>query len=107
MNRQRVTITIKNDLLKILDSTIDGEKIRNRSHAVEFLLAQSLLHRPVRVLILAGGKKVTFSRLLSEVPKALLPVNDKPLLERTIERLKACNLTDIVISLGPGGFKHP
>ena len=103
MGRQRVTITLKNDLLKILDSTVDGEKIRNRSHAVEFLLAQSLLHRPVRVLILAGGKKVTFSRTLNEVPKALLPINGKPLLERTIERLRAGNLTDIVISLDQAG----
>ena len=33
--RFRLTITLRKDLLPLIDQTIDGVKIRNRSHAIE------------------------------------------------------------------------
>jgi NDP-sugar pyrophosphorylase family protein len=105
MSRKRITITLKDEILRQLDAVVDGRTIRNRSHAVEQLLSQSLMQKPIKALILAGGKGVSFSHLSSEMPKALLPINGKPLLEHTLERLKTCNVTDIVISVGAGGQK--
>jgi NDP-sugar pyrophosphorylase family protein len=105
MSRERITITLKKELLDHLDKTIDGDSIRNRSHAIEHILSDTLLKKPLRVLILAGGKGVSFPHLLGEVPKALLRIGEKPLLEYTIEKLKASKLTDIVISIGQGGQK--
>jgi NDP-sugar pyrophosphorylase family protein len=99
MSRERVTITLKSELLKSLDERIDGEKVRNRSHAVELILSEALNRQPVKVLILAGGKGVIAPGSRTEVPKALLPLGGKPLLEHMIERLKRYRLTDIVISL--------
>lgn len=105
MKRQRLTITLRDDLVKLLDRQVDGEKIRNRSHAVEVLLGQSLLPRSTRVLILAGGQGANFRPFTYEIPKAMIPVGGKPLLEHTIEQLKKFNLTDVTISTGPLGEK--
>ncbi|MCX6797013.1 MAG: sugar phosphate nucleotidyltransferase, partial [Candidatus Doudnabacteria bacterium] len=103
--RERITITIKNELLRALDGFIDGGSIRNRSHAVEFLLSQSLLKKTIKVLILAGGKGVNFPHLSADLPKAMLPIGGRPLLEYTIERLKQAGLTNIIVSLGLHGRK--
>ncbi len=138
MNRERLTITLRSDLLKSLDAEIDGDKLRNRSHAVEYFLSRSLGLKSVKVLILAGGKPVypgTFSQeyfklnknsntKLSEqddgkgsregagvyfdsekksLPKAMVKIAGKPLLEQTLQRLKTAKLNEIYISIGEGG----
>lgn len=105
MMRERLTITLKNDILKLVDKIIDGERIRNRSHAIEYLLAKTLVPPQVKVLILAGGQGVSFRPLTYELPKAMIPIKGKPLLEHTLLRLKQFNLTDITISIGHLGDK--
>lgn len=105
MPRSRLTITLKDNLLELLDDVVDGEKIRNRSHAIEILLSQVLVPKQTKVLILAGGQGVSFRPLTYEMPKALIPVAGKPLLEHTIERLRRYNLTDVTISIGHLGDK--
>lgn len=104
MKRQRITITLKDSLLRLLDQQVDGERLRNRSHAIEFLLADSLERKLPPALILAGGKQVHFAHLSArELPKAMLPVGPVPLLDHTIQRLQSFGITDIVISVGGGG----
>lgn len=105
MSRIRLTITLKDTLLRLLDELIDGQKIRNRSHAIEILLSQTLLPKQTKVLILAGGEGVNFRPLTYEMPKSLIPVAGKPLLEHTILNLRRYNLTDVTISLGYLGEK--
>lgn len=105
MNRPRLTITLKNDILKLLDSYIDGEKIRNRSHAVEYLLSQALVPKGVKVLILAGGEGVKFRPLTYELPKAMIPLAGRPLLQHTVEKLVNSGFPDITISVGYLGNK--
>lgn len=105
MNRERITITIKKEIIKLLDGTIDGQNVRNRSHAIETLLVKTLLKKPAKVLILAGGREIKLPQIHREIPKAMLPINGRPLLEHTILRLRASGLKDIVISLGWGGQK--
>lgn len=103
MNRERLTITLRTDLIKALDAEIDGERLRNRSHAIEYFLSRSLGLRAVKVLILAGGKPVFFESEKKSLPKAMVKIAGKPLLEQTLQRLKAAKLTDIHISIGEGG----
>jgi mannose-1-phosphate guanylyltransferase len=105
MSRKRITITLKDEILRQLDAVVDGRTIRNRSHAVEQLLSQSLMQKPIRALILAGGRGVSFTYASSETPKALLPIAGKPLLEHTLEKLKSAEIKDVVISVGSGGQK--
>ncbi len=103
MNRERLTITLRSDLLKSLDSLIDGERLRNRSHAIEYFLSRSMGAKSVKVLILAGGKPVYFESEKKSLPKTMVKIAGKPLLEQTLHRLKASKFTDITISIGEGG----
>jgi len=103
MNRERLTITLKSDLLKALDGEIDGERLRNRSHAIEYFLSRSLGLKTIKVLILAGGHPVYFESEKKTLPKAMVKIAGKPLLEQTLHRLKSAKLTEIYISLGEGG----
>ena len=103
MSRERLTITLRAELLKALDGNIDGEKLRNRSHAIEYFLSKALASKGTKVLILAGGKQAEFPPFSGNVPKAMVEIGGKPLLEHTILRLKASGLKDIVISISQTG----
>lgn len=105
MKRERVTITLREDLLKRVDEVIDDEKIRTRSHAIEYLLTQSLKSSVRTALILAGGKGVRMKPLTEELPKSLLPVQQKPILEYQIELLRAAEIRNILILIGHLGEK--
>lgn len=105
MDRERLTITLRGDLLTQVDAVIDGEKIRNRSHAIEVLLAQAL--RPIvnRAVVLAGGKGVKMRPFTYEMPKTMLPVQGKPILEHIVERLRKAGIRHITIVVGHLGEK--
>lgn len=105
LGRTRLTITLKPELLKALDKVIDGKQIRNRSHAIEYWLGQALIPQVTKVLILVGGEGVKFRPLTYELPKALIPIKGRPLLEHTIELLKRSGFNDIVLSVGYLGDK--
>jgi NDP-sugar pyrophosphorylase family protein len=99
MNRERLTITLRSDLIKALDAEIDGENLRNRSHAIEYFLSRALGLKSVKVLILAGGKPVHFDSEKKTLPKAMVKIAGKPLLEHTLQKLKAAKLNEIYISV--------
>lgn len=105
MKRQRITITIREDLLKKVDELVDNSKIRTRSHAIESLLLQSFVPKIRTALILAGGKGVRMKPLTEELPKPLLPVRGKPILEHQVELLRNHDIRDIFILIGYLGEK--
>ncbi|TSC76424.1 MAG: Nucleotidyl transferase [Parcubacteria group bacterium Gr01-1014_31] len=105
MSRLRLTITMKNELVKQLDKFIDGSRIRNRSHAIEYLLTKSLGPGISRALILAGGRGQALRPFTYELPKGLLPVAGKPLLEHSVALLRQYGIRDLVISIGSLGAK--
>lgn len=97
--RERVTITIRQDLLNGLDRLVDHQKIRNRSHAIEFLLTKALSPKASQAVILASGEGVNMRPFTYEIPKPLIPVGGRPLLEHSIEALRHAGLTDIIITV--------
>ena len=105
MAKVRLTITLDEGLLKRVDRAIDGTKIRNRSHAIESLLKSSLSPTTTKVLILAGGEGVKFRPLTYELPKALIPIRGRPLLEHTLMSLRHQGFSEAIISLGHFGEK--
>lgn len=105
MDRDRLTITLRSDILKRLDDAIDGVTIRNRSHAIEYFLSKSLAPKITQAVILAGGEGVKMRPLTFEVPKPLIPISGKPLLEHTIEFLRDAGIRDIVLAIGYLGNK--
>jgi len=75
MERERITISIKRDLLKKIDKTIDGTVVRNRSHAIEHLVNSSLgTNNTENAVILAGGKNA--SKMLPIIKESLLQLSD-------------------------------
>ena len=55
--REKLTVTIKKDLFKKIDAIIDGRKIRNRSHAAEYLIEAGLgINKVTKAIILVGGE---------------------------------------------------
>ncbi len=49
---------------------------------------------------MAGGEGKRLRPLTENIPKPMLPIGRKPLLQIIIEKLKKCGLTDIVIATG-------
>lgn len=96
MRRERITITIRKDIIAKLDGIIDGQKIRNRSNAIETIIQKefknAFLHQAV---ILAGGKGINVKG--KAVPKILLPVKGKTLVESNIKMLKKYGVSEVVI----------
>lgn len=105
MDRERLTITLKKSLLGKVDGFIDGTKIRNRSHAIENLITQSLSPKVSQAVVLAGGKGMHMRPFTYEMPKGLFPVAGKPVLEYAVELLRENDIRDIVFSIGHLGEK--
>jgi len=60
MERERLTITLRKDILKLVDQSIDGARLRNRSHAIEYYLSQQLSTKAAKVVLaLTGGTSRT------------------------------------------------
>jgi len=54
----------------------------------------------MKVVIMAGGKGTRIASVKSDVPKPMIPICGKSILEWQIENLKACGLTDITLVIG-------
>jgi NDP-sugar pyrophosphorylase family protein len=99
MKRQRLTITLRQDLLKEIDRKIDSVRIRNRSHAIEYLLTKSLGSKSTKAFILAGGHGLKMRPYTYELPKSMISVHNRPILEHIIELLRENNIKDIAIGV--------
>ncbi|MBI2075762.1 MAG: ribbon-helix-helix protein, CopG family [Candidatus Aenigmarchaeota archaeon] len=86
---ERVTITIRSDVLKKIDRMVKDNDARNRSHAIENLISK-VLDDIDTALILGGGK----------VQKPMIPVHSKPVLEHQINMLKKNGIRNIIVSAG-------
>jgi NDP-sugar pyrophosphorylase family protein len=54
----------------------------------------------MKTVILAGGRGVRLRPLTYTIPKPLLPIGEKPILEEIIERLRGQGLDDLIIAVG-------
>lgn len=54
----------------------------------------------MKAVIMAGGKGTRISSVSSDIPKAMLPIVDKPIIEHQIECLKKSGITDITVVIG-------
>ncbi|MBU0762540.1 MAG: NTP transferase domain-containing protein [Candidatus Altiarchaeota archaeon] len=104
--RERLTITLRSDLLNELDSKVDGINIRNRSHAIEIMISKVLESRRVKkALILAGGKGTRMRPLTYEMPKPMIPLKGKPLIQHIMELCRKYEIREIILSVGYMGEK--
>lgn len=54
----------------------------------------------MKTVIMAGGKGTRIASVSKDVPKPMIKVCGRPILEHQIENLKACGLTDITLVIG-------
>lgn len=54
----------------------------------------------MKVVIMAGGKGTRIASVKSDVPKPMIEIGGKPILQWQIENLKTCGLTDIILVIG-------
>lgn len=96
MRRERITITLRSDVIKKVDATIDGQRSRNRSNAIENILLKEFNGFLLQQAIIIAGKTTKING--KEVPKILIPLNGKTLIENNIETLKTFGISQIIIS---------
>ncbi len=100
MRRERITITIRSDVLKKLDTVIDGEKIRNRSNAIETIILDKFGNRILKtaVIFAADSQEITMNGKVTS--KILFSLGNKLLIEENIETLKKVGVDTLFISVG-------
>ena len=54
----------------------------------------------MRVVIMAGGMGTRIASIANNIPKPMIQIGGKPILEHQINNLKACGLTDIILVIG-------
>jgi dTDP-glucose pyrophosphorylase len=75
---------------------LDGE-----GRVVDLALLRSLVVEPaaqIRAVVMAGGFGTRLRPFTDETPKPMLRVGDKPLLERTVVKLREAGITEVNIS---------
>jgi NDP-sugar pyrophosphorylase family protein len=101
MDKERVTITLPPKLLGKIDEMVDGETVRNRSHAVELLVSRSLGREGVdTAFVLAGGEGTRLRPITNDIPKQLVPVNGKPIGEHIVEWLARNGIKRVILGVG-------
>ncbi|TSC94695.1 MAG: mannose-1-phosphate guanylyltransferase [Candidatus Berkelbacteria bacterium Athens1014_28] len=106
IQREKLTVTIKKSLFKKIDGIVDGKKIRNRSHAAEFLIESGLgINKIKKAIILVGGEGIRLRPFTYELPKAMLPVQGKPMVQHVLEILKSHGVMEIIMAIGYKGEK--
>ena len=100
MDRKKLTVTIKKELFPKIDAMVDGRKIRNRSHATEYLIESGLgVNRVKKAVLMVGGEGTRLRPFTYELPKALLPVKGKPMVLHIIDHLKSHGVTEIIMAI--------
>ena len=66
---------------------------------LEILLATATLDSGVHALVMAGGSGRRLGERTRSVPKPLLPVGGKPILEHVLSRLEDAEVSDITVSV--------
>ncbi|MFA6035672.1 MAG: nucleotidyltransferase family protein [Candidatus Micrarchaeia archaeon] len=100
--KEKIAISIDKALLHRVDARVDGSTIKSRSHAIELLLLQALggTGSDLHALILCGGEGKGLRPLTYKIPKPMVEVGGKPILQRIVEWLKASNITKATFAIG-------
>ncbi len=83
-----------------LKQLMDEGAVSSDYQVIESEMKDYKFHQPQRAIILAAGTGLRMLPINNEVPKALLEVNQKPLIETTIEDLQAVGVKEIYVVVG-------
>lgn len=98
--KKKIAISISGDILKQVDDNIDWNIIKNRSSSVESILRKWLnLKDDIWALIIAHDNNWDAWFYPLDVPKVLIKVDWKTLLEKHLESIKNANIKKVIISV--------
>ncbi len=98
--KDKITISISKSLLTQIDNKIDKVNFKNRSHVIDSLVREWLkLRQDVWAVILAHEKKWNSWEYPLDIPKVLIKIDGKTLLEKHLENLKTANIDNVVIAV--------
>ncbi|MFZ2455928.1 MAG: sugar phosphate nucleotidyltransferase [Candidatus Altiarchaeia archaeon] len=98
---EKVTFSLNKNILSKVDQLIDGKKIKNRDEALEKIICRTVNRENVKTaFILAGGKGTRMRPFTYELPKPLIPVQGRPLIQHILDLLRKYEIRDIIISTG-------
>jgi NDP-sugar pyrophosphorylase family protein len=99
--KERITITLNKELISQIDKRIDGIDIKNRSQEIELLLAEALgTNIPNKAVLLVGGRGTRLKPLTDNIPKGMLEVQSKTIIEHLFDLLKKYGVRDVLLSTG-------
>lgn len=101
-----ITASVDTDTETLLNSMLENDirhipLVDDTNKVVGIALLSQLLNepsQPMSAVVMAGGFGKRLSPLTHNTPKPMLPVGEKPLLERTIEKLSSAGVREIKIS---------
>lgn len=107
VNRAPVTIPVATDPETIVDILLErglaaAPLVDDEGRLIAVATIPKYLRGPLicaRAVIMAGGEGIRLRPLTASIPKPMLPLGGKPILERIIDSLKRQGLRDIVISV--------
>jgi len=98
---KRVTFSLDREVLKALEQFAKDKKSASLSQALEQVLQKGLeIGKVKQAVILAGGKGKRLRPFTYEMPKPLMPVKGKPIIEHILELLKKYGVEEVIISIG-------
>jgi dTDP-glucose pyrophosphorylase len=103
---QPVTATAGTDLRQLLElmqerSVRQIPLLDNRGRVLTLVTLDELLPKqvlPLQAVIMAGGFGTRLRPLTEELPKPMLPIGDRPLMERTIEHLRQAGIQRVNVT---------
>ena len=66
----------------------------------EDLAARARRRRPLKAVVLAGGMGTRLAPYTSVLPKPLMPIGDRSILELVLGQFAACGITDVTLCVG-------
>lgn len=88
------TIAFREDMLKVVPILDKNDKVVN---IINFRETRSYL--PIDAVIMAGGRGQRLSPITDTIPKPLLRVGEKPIIEHNLDRLALYGITDFWVSV--------
>lgn len=93
----------RQQLLKLMDERVIRQVplVDETDRVVDLALMRDLMPQgelPVKAVIMAGGQGTRLRPLTEDLPKPLLPVGERPIMELMVERLRQCGVGRVAVT---------
>ncbi len=97
--KERISITLDQNILRTLDEEIDGSVIKNRSHAIELNLRKCFQSKELHQAVILAGGNLLVDQEGRDKPPFLLDINGLTLLEHNLNLLIKFGVKEFIFPL--------